>query len=233
MTGAGWAESATLTGSAAYRERIALPPDAELVVRLEDVSRMDAPATLLSARRIAMTGVPQPFSLAYDPALIDERMSYAVRAEIQHAGEVWFRTTQAFPVLTRGAAGHVDLILTRAAGESGGEASGLAGRWTVTELRGKLLISEDRPEVDFSELGRIGVKGACNGFNGAAEIEGDKLRVAGPMAGTMRACAGELEQMDRDLVAALSEARSLVRRDDRLALVNAEGVTVLRLRRSE
>lgn len=35
--------AASITGSAAYRERIALPPDATLEATMEDVSRVDAP----------------------------------------------------------------------------------------------------------------------------------------------------------------------------------------------
>ena len=42
------ADFVTVSGSAAYLQRIAMPPDAVLTVRVEDVSRADAPATVLA-----------------------------------------------------------------------------------------------------------------------------------------------------------------------------------------
>lgn len=74
----------TLTGTASYRERIALPNDARLVVRISDVSRMDAPATLIAELDVASEGrqVPLPFSLTYDAARINAGRRYAVSARI-------------------------------------------------------------------------------------------------------------------------------------------------------
>jgi putative lipoprotein len=46
----------TIAGEVTYRERIALPLDAVLVVELADVSLADAPATVIAKRRIAPTG---------------------------------------------------------------------------------------------------------------------------------------------------------------------------------
>jgi putative lipoprotein len=58
-------EIAMIRGTAAYRERMALPPGAVLEVRLEDVSRADAPAELLaSATIVTDRQVPIPFALA-------------------------------------------------------------------------------------------------------------------------------------------------------------------------
>src|SRR5690606_2465181 len=45
-----------LTGTVLYRERIALPADATIEVRLEDVSRADVPADLVAAQTIAPGG---------------------------------------------------------------------------------------------------------------------------------------------------------------------------------
>ncbi|MGT2468207.1 YbaY family lipoprotein [Mesorhizobium atlanticum] len=46
----------TITGEVIYRERIALPPDAVLVIELADVSVAGAPATVIAKRRVAPTG---------------------------------------------------------------------------------------------------------------------------------------------------------------------------------
>ena len=61
----------TVGGTAAYRERIALPPDAVLEAELQDVSRADAPAIVLGRFRAGPAGqVPIPFAIPYDPARI-------------------------------------------------------------------------------------------------------------------------------------------------------------------
>ena len=48
------ASGATVTGSVRYRERIALPPGATVTERLQDVSRADAPAEVLTKRVVGV-----------------------------------------------------------------------------------------------------------------------------------------------------------------------------------
>jgi putative lipoprotein len=89
----------TLAGTATYRQRIALPADARLTVRISDVGRMDAPAPVIAETEIATEGrqVPLAFSLAYDPARIDTRGRYSVSARITDgAGRlIWITDTHA------------------------------------------------------------------------------------------------------------------------------------------
>ena len=109
------AEPATLTVTVFYRERIAMPPNAALVVTLADVSRADAPAETVASRRIDEPGnVPIDVELTYDPSIIDERFTYAVRATIEVDGDMWWSSTQAHHVLTRGAPDHVEVMVSRA-----------------------------------------------------------------------------------------------------------------------
>ena len=77
----------TLNGTVAYRQRIALPPDARLKVTLSDVSLMDVAAPVIAETEIATAGrqVPIPFALDYDPARIAPRHTYAVAARITDA----------------------------------------------------------------------------------------------------------------------------------------------------
>lgn len=83
-TGAPTPGSVTLTGTATYLQRIALPPDSRLVVTISDVSLADAPSTTIAETEMATEGrqVPLPFSLTYDPERIQPRHSYAVSARI-------------------------------------------------------------------------------------------------------------------------------------------------------
>lgn len=108
---------ATVTGSVVYRERIALPPDAVVEVRLLDVSRMDVASTPIAKQTItAQHQIPIAFELHYNPDEIDERMSYAVRATIRIGEKALFVTNRSYPVLTRGNPDHVDLVLVRNGG---------------------------------------------------------------------------------------------------------------------
>jgi len=106
---------AVVTGVVTYRVRSALPADAEVRVRLEDVSRADAPAILLGEQVFGAEGrqVPLPFEIVFDPADIDPRHSYSLRAEIRDpAGRVLFRTTHTHPVITReGPSFDVEVVL--------------------------------------------------------------------------------------------------------------------------
>ncbi len=84
-----------ISGEVWYRERIALPPGAEVLVTLEDQSRMDAPATVITGYTHIVDGPgPYVFRLVYDPAGIDERMRYGLRARIEHDGELLFISTE-------------------------------------------------------------------------------------------------------------------------------------------
>ena len=84
-----------ISGEVWYRERIALPPGAEVIVTLEDQSRADAPATIITDYTHIVDGQgPYPFRLVYDPTAIDERMTYGLRARIEHNGELMFVSTE-------------------------------------------------------------------------------------------------------------------------------------------
>lgn len=110
---AGGGAAAKVTGTISYRERIALPPEALITVRLVDVSRADAPALLLGEQVFEAGGrqVPFRFEIPYDPAGIDERMSCAVQARIEAEGRLLFVSDRHYPVITRGAPTIVDLML--------------------------------------------------------------------------------------------------------------------------
>lgn len=98
------APQAAVTGTIRYLQRSALPPEAVIDVQLVDVSRADAPATVISSQRIVAGGrqVPFAFELPYDLATIDPRFTYAVQARITIDGRLRFISTQAYQVITGG-----------------------------------------------------------------------------------------------------------------------------------
>lgn len=221
-----------VTGSAGYRERIALPPEAVLSVELLDVSKMDVAATVMSSQRFRLDGVPQDFALAYDPALIDDRMSYVLSARIEVGGKVVFRTTEAYPVLTRDAGDHADLILVSSKSDT--QAAGAVrwtGRWQVIAVGARAVEVETLPVIDLNDSSRMGLKGACNSYVGETDPNGSNLRFKKGMAGTLMACSPEAEQLDRDIIAALEATDRYEVDGDEMQFLDADGAPVLKLRR--
>ena len=104
-----------VTGTVSYRERIALPPDAVVLVQLRDVSLMDVAAKLISEQTLSglNTRCRLPFSLPYAAKDIDERMTYSVFATIRSGDRLLFVSDRSYQVLTRGHSNHVDLILVQ------------------------------------------------------------------------------------------------------------------------
>lgn len=219
----------TVTGTAGYRERIALPPGAVLDVQLLDVSRMDVAATVLSARRYAMTGVPQAFELAYDDKLIDPAMSYSVSARIVVGERLLFTTDTHNPVLTRDAGDSVDLMLIRVAQAALNPLEN--SNWRLTHLGGALVEAEKHPELAFAAGGGLSLRGACNSYRGTADISGKKLTLPANMAGTLMACPEPAEALDRALLAAFPRVAGYIVDGDTLMLNDIDGTEVLRLTR--
>ena len=104
--------AASVTGTVAYPGSAPLPPGAELTVRLEDVSRADAPSVTIAERVIANPGLsPIPFEIGYDPADIDARFDYSIQATITHSGALLFINDTVYSVLTWGYPSVVDMVL--------------------------------------------------------------------------------------------------------------------------
>jgi putative lipoprotein len=103
----------SVTGTVSYLQRVALPTNAVIQVKLADVSLADAPAKIVAEQTINLgqRQVPVPFALNFDPAKIDPKHTYSVSAKITVDGQLWFTTDQPYPVLTNGKPSHVDLIL--------------------------------------------------------------------------------------------------------------------------
>jgi uncharacterized lipoprotein YbaY/heat shock protein HslJ len=109
----------SISGTATYRECIALPPDAVFEATLEDVSKADARAEVLGRATIKRPSAPPfQFTIDYDPARIEPRFRYALRATIRARSRLLFTTDKHYPVLTQGAPQSADLLLRRVSAEA-------------------------------------------------------------------------------------------------------------------
>ncbi|MCG3733976.1 YbaY family lipoprotein [Vibrio cincinnatiensis] len=93
---------ASISGTVAYRERIALPEQAVVSISLQDVSLADAPAKVIATQRIETQGkqVPFDFELAYDASKIIAQNRYSVSARIEVDGQLLFITDMYYGVIT-------------------------------------------------------------------------------------------------------------------------------------
>lgn len=105
--------NASVSGTVNYRERLALTPDASLVVELRDVSYADADAPLIARQTITGPGqVPIKFKVEYNRDDIDSRNTYAISARIiESDGRLAFTNDTAYDVITRGNPDKVDMLL--------------------------------------------------------------------------------------------------------------------------
>ena len=108
--------NAQIRGTATYRERIALPPEAVFDATLEEVSRADAPPVVLGRARVRRPRTsPIRFEIPFDADRIEPGRRYVVRARILVDGRPLLTTDQSYPVLTRGNGRQVALQLRRSA----------------------------------------------------------------------------------------------------------------------
>ncbi|MBK6412538.1 YbaY family lipoprotein [Sphingopyxis sp.] len=110
----------SVTGQITYRERVALPPTAQIEIQLSDVSLMDAPSRTIAQQSFTADGrqVPFAFSLTVDQRPLDPRHSYAVSARISDAsGRLMFitdtRNSVVFDGRSRIDMGMLNLVKTR------------------------------------------------------------------------------------------------------------------------
>jgi putative lipoprotein len=203
-----------VSGTVAYRERMALPPGAVIEVQLSDVSVQDVAAPLIAKTTINPEGrqVPLAFELRYDPAQIDAKRSYAVRATIRSDGQLLFTTTSGSHVITQGNPARVALMLVRATGPAPVAPGGIWGTtWRLVDLGGAGVLDGASATLEFPEPGKAVGNGSCNRFFGPVQVAGDSITF-GPLGSTRMAC---------EQAVATQEARYL----EQLRLAERYGVT--------
>ena len=181
--------AASVTGTVTYLQRIALPDDAVVTVRIQDTSLADAPAVVVGEQVIETAGqqVPIPYEISFDPAAIVEANTYTMQARIEDgAGNLLFINDTAIPVITRDNPTEDVEIMTvpvaasdaetgeEADTEEGDSLTGTAWNWVEFSdpVQGTLTI--DNPEVytvEFFDDGTIGIQADCNNGTGAYVTE--------------------------------------------------------------
>jgi len=230
---------ARIEGSVWYRERMALPPDAEIHIFLEDVARMDVPSDVIATTSIAPRGGPPwGFSLAYDPGRLHDRGRYALRARIEVDGQLLFINTERIPAFGESVGSPVKILVSRVGGTRSGrgvtaaapDASLTKTYWKLTELDGQpAALGAGGRELHIvltSEGNRVGGFSGCNRFTGSYELSDAQLHFK-QLAATNMACMEGMEQEQRFLEA-LGGAMRFTISGDNLAIYSSDEHLILR-----
>lgn len=221
-----------ITGTAAFRERIALPPDAVFEATLEDVSKADVQAETIASVRLRGFGqVPVRFELPYDAARIRESHRYSIRGRILVDGKLAWITDQAYPVITGGNPTQVELLLRKTGGAPRPAAPGaqLEGiYWKLTHLGESPVPAFDARREPHLVLAkdqqRVSGAGGCNRITGSYALEGDELTF-GKMAATMMACADGMD-VEQVFLKALGQVARFRVEGGTLVLLDAQGAAL-------
>jgi len=229
--------SSELTGTATYRENMALPKGAVLDVKLEDVSRTGSPTMVTGMRVNKPRHLPIPFTIRYDPHRIDPAHMYAVRATLLVHGRPAFVTDPAVRVLTHGYGRAVQIVMRRVPGAEGAPPHGadseqlLANnRWVPVHIGDHTVTVEHGHQEPWIELDERSQKvtgsGGCNRFNGSYQAQAGTLRF-GPLATTRMACP-HMEN-ETAFLRALDYTRAYRVHGRTLELLDDKGTTLVRL----
>ncbi|UMM07475.1 META domain-containing protein [Gluconobacter frateurii] len=187
-----------LSGTVTYRERMALPAGAVLVVRLEDVSLADAPAKILAESTQSIQGAP-PLSYILHVPVLESHRRYNLHAEIRVGEQLLFTTEEAH------SPSEPDIVVTRVAAP----ANDLPyGSWTVQSLNGEAIPDTVRaPTLTLARDGHVFGSGGCNRLMGQAVITANSLQFK-PFAMTRMACIGSGMETEDAFVKALDKVRA-------------------------
>ena len=202
---AGCAGTSAVTGTVTYRERIALPPQGVVVtVKVEDISKADAPAVTIGEQIIENPShqVPIPFEIEYNPDDIDERYTYAMRVRIEVDGKLWFTNTTRHQVITRGyPTSNVEVVLEKVGPR---ETLTLEDTTWVLESYGdkenlQTVLEDTEITIEFKNAeDKFGGSGGCNNYFGGYEINKNELTIITPIGSTMMACPEPIMDQEQE-----------------------------------
>jgi len=231
------AQHVTFSGNVTYRERIALPPGAQLNVTLVELPHA-TPVAGASAKVPATGGAPLAFELHVRRTLRADT-TYGLIAEISAGNGFYFRNPTPVAVDPASPAAINILVRSAPAPKPVSEpdmplppASLTDISWTVTSIGGR-PVSGTRPiTLSIGADLAVGGNGGCNNYFTEASFETDLPLAFGPIAGTRMACEPTVMAQEARFFAALGATAGYLLEGDTLKLVDAAGVPLLGLIRA-
>jgi len=207
-----------ITGTVAYRERIALPPDAVVHVRLEAAPQPERQPRLVAEVAVPAEGrqVPIPFELAYKASDIQPQQKYLVRATITAGDKTLFASRSSYPVITKGAPVKLEIQVEQSGGahrprptpapaSPGADLTGTS--WNLVRLgeNPALALPGGRAAGIVFEAVQKRISGStgCNRFMGTyAPAERGALKLE-PAGMTLMACPDDVSAQEKAFLDAL------------------------------
>ncbi|MEZ9821785.1 YbaY family lipoprotein [Shewanella sp. 10N.286.45.A1] len=87
-----------IQGEVWYKERIALPPEAVISIKVQDVSLMDAPAVVIAEFERSDVSTPTPFQFLINRDQFEAGHTYTIGARISLNDKLMFINEQAYKV---------------------------------------------------------------------------------------------------------------------------------------
>lgn len=227
------AQHVTFSGNVTYRERIALPPGAQLNVTLVELPHA-TPVAGASAKVPATGGAPLAFELHVRRTLRADT-TYGLIAEISAGNGFYFRNPTPVAVDPASPAAINILVRSAPAPKPVSEpdmplppASLTDISWTVTSIGGR-PVSGTRPiTLSIGADLAVGGNGGCNNYFTEARIDGTTLSF-GPAAATRMACAEEAMKQEAAYFTALAAVTSYQLDGKSLRLLDEAGVPLIGL----
>lgn len=234
MPTASIAADKTISGKVVYRERIALPPEAHLVVQLTDVSLADAPSKTIGETRIeAPQGSPIPFAINFDTDEIEPQHTYALQARIVAGDTLWFVTDERYTVDPKNPQEPIELkvvMVRKSADES--VAIGIEGKdWLAEDIQGGGVVDTAQTTLLVDSNGTVSGSGGCNRFMSKATISGSNISFA-EIGSTYMQCPPALMNQERKFLDVLGKTRSYKMDSGKLVLIDEGGDELARLAQS-
>ncbi len=165
----------TVSGKVMYRERIALPPEANLTVQLSDISLADAPSKVIGETRIeSVQGSPIPFAINFDTDQIQPGHTYALQARISAGDTLWFVNDERYSIDPEnpGTPAEIKVVMVRKSGDEGA-AIGIEGKdWLAEDIQGGGVIDNAQTTLTVSTDGAVSGSGGCNRYFSKAVVTG-------------------------------------------------------------
>jgi len=212
---------AVVSGNIFYRERISLPPNSVINVKLVDISLQDTKAITIAEQEIITTGqqVPIPFELSYSPQNIKPSNTYAVQAKIIIGDKLVYISDQIYPVITRDNPQEVEILVRRVESNANTNSAYL-GKWLLEDLGGIGVIDNLQTTMELTEDGKIFGTGGCNNYTGSYTIVNNEFKIS-PLASTFKMCTPAVMNQEDKFFQALNKVIN-IKRDGAFLLIESE-----------
>jgi len=235
-------------GQVIYQQRIALPPQALLLVQLVDVTHPDRPQEVVVEQRLALDDeVPVSFSLPLTLQELPKENLYALKAQISVGDSLWFVHNPPLALETDKSAYLLRLEMVAQNATNAPVKTGIEGRqWIADYIDGiaaldgvvvDMMIEDDIAALPNSatagdkpfERHSVTGSGGCNRYFSTALLDSQAHLHFEPIGMTFMLCEEAISHQENRFVAMMAKVhRYLIDNSDHLYLMDENNQTIAR-----